>query len=156
MADDKHYVGGSFYRICDRTGFKVRADRTAKEWNGLIVRNKSWESRQPQDFVKGVRDYQSVPDPRPRQLDRFIGPLETKVLHAAAAGSISLQVITTVRMVDGDQLTVILDNAETFYTGILHVASMTELTLTKPLPWSVSVGREVVDISAVSEIGTPT
>lgn len=155
MADDKHYVGGSFYRLCDRTGFKVRAGRTAKEWNGLIVRDQSWESRQPQDFVKGVRDYQAVPDPRPRQLDRFIGPLETRVAEFAPAGSNSIKVITTVRMVDEDQLTIILDDNSTFYTAILHVASMTELTLTSRLPWSVSPDKYVTDISAVSAIGTP-
>lgn len=72
MADDKHYVPGSFYRICDRTGFKVRAGRTRKEWTGRIVRTQSFEMRQPQDFVKGVVDYQAVPDPRPRQTNRFI------------------------------------------------------------------------------------
>lgn len=72
MADDKHYVPGSFYRICDITGFKVRAERTRKLWSGTIRRIQSWEARQPQDFVKGVRDDQAVPDPRPRQVDRFI------------------------------------------------------------------------------------
>ena len=72
MADDKHYEPGSFYRICDRTGFKVRAGRTRKEWTGRIVRDQSFEMRQPQDFVKGVVDYQAVPDPRPRQRDLFI------------------------------------------------------------------------------------
>ncbi len=72
MADDKHYVPGSFYRICDITGFKVRAERTHKMWSGTIRRIQSWEPRQPQDFVKGVRDDQAVSDPRPRQIDRFI------------------------------------------------------------------------------------
>lgn len=72
MADDKHYVPGDFYRICDRTGFKVRASRTQKEWTGLLVRSKSWERRHPQDFVRGARDNQVVPEPRPRQTDLFI------------------------------------------------------------------------------------
>lgn len=72
MADDKHYVPGDFYRMCDRTGFKVRAGRTQKEWTGMIVRGQSWERRHPQDFVRGVRDDQTVPMPRPRQVDLFI------------------------------------------------------------------------------------
>lgn len=72
MARDKHYIPGSFYRICERSGFKVRSFDTRKEWTGLIVRSQSWEPRQPQDFVKGVRDDQAVPDPRPRQVDQFI------------------------------------------------------------------------------------
>lgn len=72
MADDQHFVGGDFYRIDDRTGFKVRANRTRKEWNGRIVRSDSFEPRQPQDMVRGQRDDQSVPKPRPRQPDLFI------------------------------------------------------------------------------------
>ncbi len=67
MADDKHYVPGDFYRICDRTGFKVRANQTRQQWDQLIVRKESWEPRQPQDFVRGVADEQIVPMPRPRQ-----------------------------------------------------------------------------------------
>lgn len=72
MPNDKYYVPGTFYRICDRTGFKTRSYRTKKEWNGLIVRDSVWEIRQPQDFVKGVADYQAVPEARPRQPDTFI------------------------------------------------------------------------------------
>jgi len=70
--DDKHYVPGSFYRIDDRTGFKRRAYRTRKEWTGLIVDRQVWEARQPQDFVKGVFDDQTVPQPRPRSPNTFI------------------------------------------------------------------------------------
>ena len=72
MADDRYYVPGSFYRIDDRTGFKVRAERTKKEWNGLIVREQSWEPRQPQDFVRGRKDQMTVPDARPRSPNSFI------------------------------------------------------------------------------------
>ena len=69
MADDKHYVPGDFYRICDRTGFKVRASATQQEWTQNIVRKQSWEPRQMQDFVRGIADDQVVPMPRPRQTD---------------------------------------------------------------------------------------
>lgn len=73
MVDDRHYVPGTFYRMCDRTGFKTRSYRTRKEWTGLIVRDSVWEARQPQDFVKGVIDDQTVPEPRPRQPTTLIG-----------------------------------------------------------------------------------
>lgn len=59
------YRRGDFNRICDRSGFKVKASRTQKEWNGLIVRDEDWEPRQPQDFVRGVTDQRAVPDARP-------------------------------------------------------------------------------------------
>lgn len=74
MGTELHYRPGSFYRICDRTGFATRAERTQREWQGLIVRKEVWEARQPQDFVKGVADIQTVPYPRPRQTNVFVGP----------------------------------------------------------------------------------
>jgi len=67
MGTERFYKPGSFYRICDRTGFATRAERTRTEWNNLIVSDRVWEARQPQDFVKGVADNQTVPYARPRQ-----------------------------------------------------------------------------------------
>jgi len=64
---------GSFNQICDRTGFKVKASETRKEWNGLRVRKQDWESRQPQDKIRMYPDNQSVPDPRPEGVDVFKG-----------------------------------------------------------------------------------
>lgn len=66
MGTKRHYKPGSFYRICDRTGFATRAEDTQMEWNGLIVDRRVWEARQPQDFVTGVPDNQTVPYARPR------------------------------------------------------------------------------------------
>lgn len=73
MGTKRHYKPGSFYRICDRTGFATRAEDTQMEWNGLIVDKRVWEARQPQDFVKGVPDNQTVPYARPRQSNVFVG-----------------------------------------------------------------------------------
>lgn len=73
MGTERFYKPGSFYRICDRTGFATRAERTQREWQGLMVRREVFEARQPQDFVKGVNDIQTVPLPRPRPTDVFIG-----------------------------------------------------------------------------------
>jgi hypothetical protein len=66
MTERTHYKPGEFYRICDRSGFKVRSSKTKKEWDGYVVRNKSWEVRHPQDLVRGVADDQTVPEARPR------------------------------------------------------------------------------------------
>ncbi len=66
MTEEVRYKSGDFYRICDQTGFKVRASKTRKQWNGYIVRTKSWEPRHPQDLVRGIADYQVVPEARPR------------------------------------------------------------------------------------------
>lgn len=68
------YRPGDFYRICDRTGFKVHASETREEWTGAIVREQSWEPRHPQDLVRGRPDDQTVPKPRPRPADSFLEP----------------------------------------------------------------------------------
>lgn len=72
MGRDRHYVHGDFYRVDDRTGFPERARNTRKEWTGLIMHKDRWEYRHPQDFVKGVFDDQTVPEPRPLTEDPFV------------------------------------------------------------------------------------
>lgn len=66
------YRPGDYYLICDECGFKVRASETRKRWDGLRVCAKDWEPRHPQDFVRGRRDRQRVPEPRPEAPDVFI------------------------------------------------------------------------------------
>jgi hypothetical protein len=65
---------GDFLRVDDRSGFRVPASETRKEWNGAIVDRKSYESRHPQDYVRARVDNQRVPDPRPRPVDVFQVP----------------------------------------------------------------------------------
>lgn len=69
---------GDWNQICDRTGFKVKASGTRKEWNGLIVRRESFEERQPQDYLRSFEDHQAVPDPRSEATDTFLGDNEVK------------------------------------------------------------------------------
>lgn len=61
-----------YWVLCDRTGFKVHASETRKEWNGLRVWNEVYETRHPQDLIRGRKDDQSVPDPRTEPEDMFI------------------------------------------------------------------------------------
>lgn len=68
----EYYKPGDHWKICDLSGFKVRASDTVKLWNGLIVKRDWAESRNPQDFARGVADNQRVPDPRPEQTDTFL------------------------------------------------------------------------------------
>ena len=63
---------GDANAICDRSGFKVKKSELRREWNGLYVRKDMWEPRQPQDFVKGRPDKQSIDNPRPEQADTFL------------------------------------------------------------------------------------
>jgi hypothetical protein len=69
------YVPGNFWRCCDVCGFNYRASETTKRWDGLIVCREDYEPRHPQDFVRGRKDVQAIPNPRP-EMDVFIGPTE--------------------------------------------------------------------------------
>ena len=69
-----YYKPGDHSVICDRTGMKVKASQTRKEWTGLIVRKESWEPRHPQEFIRGRPDRQAVQDPRPEGTDLFVTP----------------------------------------------------------------------------------
>lgn len=151
MADDKHYVGGEWYRICDRTGFKMRAPVTRKEWTNRIVRTQSWEPRQPQDFVRGVKDDQSVSDPRPRQLNQFQGPLGTTLTAQANAGTNILQIGSSVRMFVGDKVTIMLSTNENFYTTLTDVPSLTTVQIANGLPQTALNGAVFIDVSAESD-----
>ena len=58
---------------CFRCGFKRKAGELRKQWQGYWVCPEHWEPRQPQDFVKGVKDDQSVPWSQPDNWN-FVGP----------------------------------------------------------------------------------
>lgn len=68
------YIPGDFYRICEVCGFRMRASQTSRRWDGLFVCSEDFEPRHPQDFVRGKKDHQNVPNPRPEPDDVFIDP----------------------------------------------------------------------------------
>jgi hypothetical protein len=43
----------SYYDICDRSGFRVKAGKLLEEWTGLAVKPEFYDSRHPQEFVRG-------------------------------------------------------------------------------------------------------
>lgn len=55
---------GDYNGICDQCGFKYKFSDLKKQWDDLIVCRKCFEHRHPQDFVRGVKDNQSVPESR--------------------------------------------------------------------------------------------
>lgn len=70
------YVPGEHNVIDDRTGFKIKSRDARKEWNGFVVRQRSYEERHPQDFVRARRDNQAVQNPRSEPADDFLTPNE--------------------------------------------------------------------------------
>ena len=66
------YDRGDAAGICDQCGRKFKISQLQQRWDGLRVCSKDWEPRQPQDFVRGVADYQVPAFTRPEQEDTFI------------------------------------------------------------------------------------
>lgn len=147
------YIPGDFWRICDSCGFKVRASMTRKRWDNMIVCDADFETRHPQDFVRGRTDRQNVPDPRPEPVDRLLGPLTTTTTAAAIAGATTLALETTARFEAGDDIGVTLSSGDVHRAKINTVATSTSITLTAAtkLPGPVSSGALIVDYDAVAE-----
>lgn len=181
MADDLHYVPGDFYRIDDRSGFKVRAKKQRKEWTGLIVEEKLWEIRHPQDFVKGVIDDQTVPEPRSRSAqDVFVAFIQSTVAVFAAQGTTRLTLTNATGFNVGDVVEVMLDTNELFRTTLVttvtSIAAPSDnyiyfqnimlfqippvislppgniVTLANPLPYHVSVGNIIEDLTDANTV----
>ena len=63
---------GDHNAICDGCGFKFKFSQLRKDWQNFYMCHKCWEPRHPQDFVRAVKDRQSVPVSRPQNLTNFV------------------------------------------------------------------------------------
>ncbi len=61
--------------ICDASGFKIPQTHLVRQWDGAYVDRRFVDKRNPQDFVKGVRDDPSLKVARPEAPDVFISSL---------------------------------------------------------------------------------
>lgn len=146
MGRKLHYQPGSFYRTDDRTGFPQRAERTRKEWNGLIVDEARWEPRQPQDLVRGVPDRQSVPEPRPLAPNVYVGPIYGQLASAASpqAGTVILD--STAGIDAGDEVGIVQTDGSIFNTTTLAIAlDGVTLVIGPALPLGAYSGASLVD-----------
>lgn len=136
-----NYRHGDFYRICDRSGFKVHASQTRREWNGLIVRSKDWEPRHPQDFVRSFGDRQSVPDPRVGSevsLD-----IETTLDADEASGQATLSVTSTANFAVGQSVFVEMDNDSYHQSTISSFVTNDTVTIADALTFAATSGNKV-------------
>ena len=72
MSHIPRYDRGDWNAICDVCGRQMKASALRQRWDGLKTCQDDWEPRQPQDFVRGVADYQAPPFTRPEQADSFL------------------------------------------------------------------------------------
>lgn len=61
MGQPNYFAGGDWNAVCSECGRKRKASQLVKNWQGLYRCPEHNEPRQPQDFVRGVKDDQSVP-----------------------------------------------------------------------------------------------
>lgn len=76
LADRDEFELGQWNVACARCGFKFKARQLRLEYTGLRVccgtgTNNCWDSRHPQDFVKGTKDRQAPPWVQPEGPDVF-------------------------------------------------------------------------------------
>ena len=64
-----YYQRGDWNSVCDVCGRGFKFSQLRKRWDSAYTCPECWEIRQPQDFVRGVKDDPSVPIARPRQIN---------------------------------------------------------------------------------------
>jgi hypothetical protein len=73
MGKRDYYKQGDYNVICDICGAKRKASECRLQWNNLFVCSSTcFNTRQPQDFVRGLKDDQTVPIARPRSTLTFL------------------------------------------------------------------------------------
>lgn len=72
MGKRDYFIFDDYNVICDRCGAKFKASECKMEWDNLFVCKWCWEPRQPQDYVRGVKDDQRAPIVRARGETQFI------------------------------------------------------------------------------------
>jgi len=72
MPSKPSYVSGQWNFTCDLCGKLEKSGKAMKTWDGRYVCSRHREVRNPQDFVRGVKDDQTVPWSRPEPPDQFI------------------------------------------------------------------------------------
>jgi hypothetical protein len=71
MINDNYYKRGSWNVICQRCGFKHKAEEVKKEWTGLVVCKPCFEHRHVADFIRGRQEKQTVPFTADEPTDTF-------------------------------------------------------------------------------------
>ena len=75
MGRSDYFASGQWNFFCDFCGAKEKSSNGERTWNGYYVCRYHREERNPQDFVRGIKDNQSVPWTRPEFVDVFV-PIE--------------------------------------------------------------------------------
>lgn len=147
---DDTYERGNNWLIDDRSGFRIRRREARQEWNGAIVHMDDWEPRHPQDFVKGRRDDQRVPAPRPDSVPTYYGPLTGRVTADATASATSLTVDESARFRPGD-IVGVYSSGDLVRLTVDTIVDEFTISFTTILGGPVQAGTLITNFSAVSQ-----
>ena len=75
-------VLGDNNAICQICGRKYKASQLRKRWDGFLACKDDWHPRQPQDFVRGIKDNQLAKVISAEPIDYFI-PMCTLVSNSS-------------------------------------------------------------------------
>jgi hypothetical protein len=75
MGDSTYYADGQWNVTCDLCAKKIKSSHAVKTWDNFYVCRHHKEVRNPQDYLRGVKDNQSVPFSRPENTNwQFVLP----------------------------------------------------------------------------------
>lgn len=87
MAENDYWAPGQWNFFCDLCGKKAKSGTAVKTWDGFYVCAFHKEVRNPQDFLRGVKDDQHVPWSRHEAPDQYVPQFRT--LHFDEAITLS-------------------------------------------------------------------
>ena len=93
MAYIPRYDSGDWKALCDVCGREYKASMLTKRWDGLMCCVQDFEQRQPQDFVRGVDDNQTVPWSRPEPNDSFVPVTQALPAQIQCVSTSTLKVV---------------------------------------------------------------
>jgi hypothetical protein len=90
VSSHPNYVKGDWKAICDICGRVYLGSQLRKRWDGFMVCPDCFETRHPQDFVRGIVDTQIPPYVRPESQDIFVPELICGILESTAIPGLAL------------------------------------------------------------------
>jgi hypothetical protein len=84
MGARDYYKHGDYNAICDVCGFLYKASELRKRWDGAMVCQEDWEPRHPQEFIRSIKETNTLPFTRTESEDTFtvVGDVDSLALNA--------------------------------------------------------------------------
>jgi hypothetical protein len=136
------YRPGDYNVICDKCGMKRKASECRLDWQNLFVCRGCFDIRNPQDFVVGIPDIQTVEIARP---DIVSSMGSTTVKTAGSIHSTTIDLTSTSGVYDGHVIGIVLDDGTCFWTKLYGDPSGYTVTFIDGtfLPGPASAGNTV-------------